>query len=235
MLHCIHGAGNLQRCDLTPAASRYIIFESIDEEDSNNPKIAPGVKSTFESVLLSTLTKKLPSVAIQAFHSNSDFTYLRELAARNIPVLFIDSVERAFTIRKSIDTEKAGTRLAIESKAFPVLDKEEVNKIQIGESGLSLEGRFEILNITQKMLARRWQILQDNAVVDMLDAALFAFIHAATHLGSDSRSDKYGTRNVPLHAKIREIWRKWNEPIKIPDVLWYRRNSRAKQWRSLPG
>ena len=131
--------GDLQRCDLTPAASRYIIFECIDEEDVSKPRLNWGVKNKFESVLLSALTKKLPSIAIAAFVSNSGFPYLRGLAARNIPVLLIDSFERAVTMRRLLPPSGPATILAKEAEAFPILSAEEVQRIRMGESGVTLE------------------------------------------------------------------------------------------------
>ena len=131
--------GKFQRCDLTPAASRYIIFECIDEDDVSKPRINSGVKYKFESVLLSALTKKLPSIAISAFNCDSGFPYLRGLAARNIPVLLIDSFERAVTMRRLLPPSGPATILAKEAEAFPILSAEEVQRIRMGESGVTLE------------------------------------------------------------------------------------------------
>ena len=140
--------GNLQRCDLTPAASRYIIFESIDEDDLSKPRINSGVKKKFESVLLSALTKKLPSIAIAAFQCDSGFPYLRGLAARNIPVLLIDSYERAVTMKRLLSSGGPSTILAKESEAFPILSSEEVQRIRMGESGVTLEVPYLNTHIT---------------------------------------------------------------------------------------
>ncbi len=50
------------RCDLIPSASRYIIFESIDEatagDSSAKAQLTSGPKNNFESVFLSVLTKQ---------------------------------------------------------------------------------------------------------------------------------------------------------------------------------
>lgn len=56
----------MQQCDLTAAASRYIIFESIDEGPDEatsikNGKINIGPAQNFTAVFLHAMTKKLPS------------------------------------------------------------------------------------------------------------------------------------------------------------------------------
>jgi hypothetical protein len=48
--------GTMQRCDLTPAASRYLVFECIDEHTTGNVRNSNAQK-TFEAVFLQCLTR----------------------------------------------------------------------------------------------------------------------------------------------------------------------------------
>jgi hypothetical protein len=57
---------SLQRCDLTAAASRYIVLESFDEGADNTAKVNTTPRVNFQAVLVQCLTRKVPSIAIQS-------------------------------------------------------------------------------------------------------------------------------------------------------------------------
>ena len=94
------------------------------------------------------------TVAIQAFSIDSGIPHLVDLAARNIPVLLLDSTERAITLTTR---DKGNTQLSIESDSFPCISLERVKKMKIVNHTLTLEGRMEILKIAEEMIERNWK------------------------------------------------------------------------------
>eukprot|EP01036_Dinobryon_divergens_P034386 gene34386-44420_t len=87
----------LPHCDLTEAASHYILFECIDE-DTREVKLDPMIN--FESSFMTCLMKKRPSIVIQSHNWRLGVGRLSDYALRNIPVLLLDSTERAVTLKK---------------------------------------------------------------------------------------------------------------------------------------
>jgi hypothetical protein len=198
----------MQRCDLTPAASRYIIFESFDESMSGAEKVTNnGARQSFEATLLQCLTRKLPSIAIQSHLADSGIGYLTELAARNIPVLLLDSTERPITIQKLLPASGLVTRLANESNALPTVSKQRLDRIQVYSDSLTMDGRQELLDIAFEMAERKWHSLTQHGVYDALNTSMIAFLHSALRLGVRTGESSAAGANVPLHARIRELER----------------------------
>ena len=85
----------LQQCDLTEAASRYIIFEGYEEgnDEDDDGSFNRGPQKIFESVFLQYMTRKLPSIAIQCLEPGQGTPFLVDLTSRNIPVLLLDTTE----------------------------------------------------------------------------------------------------------------------------------------------
>ena len=68
-----------------------MIFESLDERDGSKQF---GQKRAFESIFLTSMTRKVPSIAIQSHFCDNGLSVLSALTARGIPVLVLDSRER---------------------------------------------------------------------------------------------------------------------------------------------
>jgi hypothetical protein len=83
--HVTSHPGLLQLCDLTAAASRYVVFESMDEHPGGVSKPNSAAKRNFTSTLLQHLTASMPSICIQSHNIECGITHLAQLAAKNIP------------------------------------------------------------------------------------------------------------------------------------------------------
>jgi hypothetical protein len=196
--------GTMQRCDLTPAASRYLVFECIDENISGNVKNS-NAKTSFEAVFLQCLTRKLPSIAIQSHMADLGIATLNELAARNIPVFLLDSTERAITLQRSLQTGGMHTRLAEESDAFPLVSRSRLKKLRTVGDSLTFEGRQELMDIAFEMVERKWQCLIKYGIFDALDTSFLSFMHSALRLGV--RMDSTSGEKLPLFARAHELER----------------------------
>jgi len=195
----------LQRCDLTPAAERYIIFEGIDEVEGGKPKKNNSMKTTFESIFLSCLTKNLPSIAIQSHAIDLGHAYCAELLARKIPVLFLDSYERAFTFKKSIKSDMLQTKLAKKSDAFPLVSLSKLQKIMRQEDGgLSTGCGTFFLSVAEEMLLKKIKCQIEHGIDDNLDASMIAFLHSVLKLGTNI-GDLFSSESAPLFARIQEL------------------------------
>ena len=197
----------LQGCDLTPAASRYLIFEDFDDEDIEDgvTTFNQGPRKQFESVLLQCLTRKLPSIAIQTHVVDAGLAHLVELASRNIPVLLLDTVERAITTQRDfLRGQKPFTQLAREADSFPVITRERLEAITIDDDdGVTLDGRNELLDIAMELIERKWAVQIKHGVVDVLDASLVAFLHSTLQLGARVTSKNTGEKVRCLPRIIR--------------------------------
>lgn len=204
MLHRLHSMPNqcLQRCDLTPAASRYIVFESVDL-DGELLSLNNNMKSQFESIFLEHLARRLPSIAIQSHYIDMGVPYLVDLASRNIPVLLLDSRERAFTLQRT--GEGTVTRLAKESNAFPSVSKEQLQRITISEDSITLDGRKELVFIAETMIERKWECLIKNNTIDNLNSSMLAFFHSVLRLGAQINDRSRVGKASKLHVRIREL------------------------------
>lgn len=196
----------LQRCDLTAAASRYIVFESFDEGPENTAKVNWGPSTNFQAVLIQCLTRKIPSIAIQGPNISYGVVFLNDLVSRNIPVLLLDSTERAISMRNQIGGDEPSTRLAKESLTFPSISRNRLEKMLVCDDTLSLTTRKELLVIALEMVERKWNCLIRDAVQDSQDCSLVSFMHSALLLGAELEGTDAG-ENVPLHIRIRDLER----------------------------
>ena len=197
----LSGDDQLQRCDLTLAASHYILFECIDEENGDF-NFAP--MNNFDSAFMSCLMKKVPSIVIQS-HCISDITSLSDYALRGIPVLLLDSTERAVTLKNVPANYEPKTILAKKSNAFPDIPVDRLHKIKVDSSGsMDLAGRQELLEICCSMIEDKWAALTAAGVVDALDSSLLAFLHRVLHFKA-GHNGGISVGDVPLYARIREL------------------------------
>jgi hypothetical protein len=193
----------LQRCDLTAAASRYIVFEAFDEGVDNTAKLNSVPKTNFQAVLVQCLTRKIPSIAIQSHSIDSGISFLNDLVSRNIPVLILDSTERAISMRNQIGGAES-SRLGKESIAFPSISRERLEKMLVCDDTLSLSARKELLAIALEMVERKWNCLRREGVQDSLNCPLLSFLHSSLLLGAELEGAAAG-ENVPLHIRIRDL------------------------------
>lgn len=191
----------IQHCDLSPAASHYIIFEGFDPE-TGKKNTAP--KGAFEAILLQCLTRKLPSIAIQALFIDDGVAHLVELSQRGVPVLMLDCTERAMSVSRKVGEPK--TAIALASTQFPVISKDLAQRItQVGkDGGLTIEGRSELLGIAFDMLRRKSQAFVKAGRVDMYNTSRFAFLHSVLNIGGQPKQFSGGNR-MPLWLRIREM------------------------------
>jgi hypothetical protein len=198
------GIHTLQRCDLNPSASTYIIFEAMDKdgnEDGSN-------MHQFQSLFTQCMTKDLPSIAIQAYHLDSArIPSLVDLLKRKVPVLLLDTSERTFS-----NVSRAGpcvTQLAIESNAYPTIPKSLAKKIladMLSNGSLTLSARKLLLQIAEDMLDKRYNVLSTHGVYDSYSTSLYAFIHSVVTIGTDD--NPRNSSNMPLHEAIARLRRK---------------------------
>jgi hypothetical protein len=170
------------QCDLSAAATRYIIFESINEETMT---IDSSLERSFASTFLQWITQKLPSIAIQANYPDDGVSHLIDLAIRGIPVLLLDTFERAVTYCLP-EKERPNTILAKESKAFPSVPMDFLKSLQISplEGNLTVQSRKEIMKIAMDMIERKCFVQISYGTVDKYESAMLAFFHSALLLGS---------------------------------------------------
>ena len=191
-----------ERCDLTPAASRYIIFESRDKEGRETPTTLQLFRSSF----IELLTKSLPSIAISSHKIKDGIGSLVELISRKIPVLLLDSTERAFTLTRaekdeySIKTELARKEVADQ---FPNVDDKDVIDLEIVDGAITLVGRDVLLDKAENMLEQKWETLIKRGTFDSLNASTLAFCHTVLTTGSEFNSNK--PQSIPLYVKIEEL------------------------------
>ena len=199
-------ATDLQQCDLTEAAERYIIFEGYEEglDESEHGHLNDGPQNAFESVFMQYMTKKLPSIAIQCGYANRGFQFLVDLTTRNIPVLLLDTSERCITSAKFDPLMGPATKLAKASDSFPTITLEQFRKLQIHDGRLSDEGMEVLVNIAFEMVERKMNVLVNEGVVDNLRTSLFAFLHHVLTIGA-SLGSADGHDVVPLHERILEM------------------------------
>lgn len=191
---------NQQQCDLSPAASHYIIFESFDPE-TNSINRAP--KKAFEAILLQCITRKLPSIAVQTMAVASTVPHLVELSQRSIPVLILDCDERAFSTQRKVG--EPVTHLAKAADTFPFITKSLATKLKIEEhGGLHVNSRAETLRVAMQMLERKWNAYTEAGRVDIYGASTIAFVHSALQVGSKA-NETGSSRQSPLHQRIKDM------------------------------
>ena len=198
---------NLQRCDLTAAAERYIVFESLDFVEGRRPKMNRSIREYFEAIFLSCLTKSLPSIAIQSHEIVLGISYCQELISRKIPVLFIDSVERAFTYKKPMKKSAIQTSLGKKSNSFPAVEVKKLkDAMSSSHEGLTLSCGNLFLNTAEEMMINKFKVQTDHGVADSLDASTIAFFHSVLKVGSNVNG-LFSSETAPLFARILELER----------------------------
>ena len=189
-----------QRCDLTGAASRFIIFESMNEDGITMENFL----TTFKSVFTQCITKRLPSIAIQSHHTDK-LSDMVDLLARNIPILLLDTNERSFTIHQNV--KEPSSKLAKEARAFSYLRTTEATSIlkDVAYGSLSSDSRNCLLDIAEKMVMRKWSILIKYGVYDSLNTSQLAFFHSALTIGHSIKA--MTEKSTTLHKAIEELER----------------------------
>lgn len=196
---------NLQRCDLTAAAERYIVFEGIDFLEGHKPKKNTSIKNNFEATFLSCLTKSLPSIAIQSHMTDLGIDYCAELISRKIPVLFIDTVERAFTYKKPMKKSAVQTSLGKKSDSFPAVEvKKFKDAVSSSHEGLTQMCGNLFLNIAEEMMIRKYKCQIQHGICDSLDASTIAFFHSVLKVASNVNG-LFSSETAPLFARILEL------------------------------
>lgn len=176
-----------EQCDLTPAASHFIIFESLDFSPDGKCTTNHSPKSRFEATFLECFAHKLPSICIQAFNCGEGFHSLTDFLSRGIPLLLLDTSQRTFTMRSKFDGPKKESRKKKEPYSFPDLTPESIERIYGGakNNSLSQEGKLELLQIAMKMIEGRFSKLIENGHCDAFDTSSVALLHSALELGND--------------------------------------------------
>jgi hypothetical protein len=190
-----HRKSLLKQCDLNPAASTYVILESVDREGRRDIKHM----QQFRSLFIQCMTKNLPSIAVQAYHANSIEPAI-DMLKRGVPVMLLDCTERSFTNSHHVNTL---TKLALRSNAFPKITMSQKNKIlnNVDVNGtLSVEGRAVLLDIAEDMLKAKYEVLIADGVYDALNLSAYAFIHAVLTIGSEVKARSNG--KTSLHDAI---------------------------------
>ena len=217
----------LPQCDLTDAAEFYIIFESYDPPpviaeseksavaENTRPVVGDrnnGPRKQFESTLLQHLTRQLPCVAIAALKVTHGTPFLVDLVNRGIPVLMLDSTERAFTLQKHRSPYDVQTVLAKRSDAFPVVSAKVADIVKQGcEEGwdvgsLPLSARMALLELANEMIERKMMEYETNEPpsCDTLIISRLAFYHAVVNCGN-VYAKKENKGSLPLHERVKEL------------------------------
>jgi len=192
---------SIQRCDLIQSASHVIVFETFEDG-----KAQMGPSKAFQAKLMDAMTTQLPSIAIQL--SACDYAITSDLSRRGIPILFLDSRERAITQR--INTtgmpRQLITHMAQRSNAFPTILASHLAKFPKHPDGtITLAAKRELLHLAFSMIESTVAAMADVDLVDFDNTSAVALIHAALSFGIDgSDSD---SSLVPLYARLQELRR----------------------------
>ena len=192
---------NIQRCDLIQSASHVIVFETFEEG-----KTQMGPSKAFQAKLMDAMTTQLPSIAIQVFAC--DYAITSDLSRRGIPILFLDSRERAITTRvnNSGQARTFITQMAQKSSAFPTIMAAQLAKFPKHPDGtITLAARRELLHLTFDMIISTHLALQENYIIDYDNTSSVALVHRALHFGIDGTDSDSSC--VPLYARLQELRR----------------------------
>lgn len=150
------------------------------------------------------MTRRLPSIAIQCLFPDHGVPFLVDLANRNIPVLLLDTRERAFTLEKYDPKYVPLTDLAKEAEQFPTLTREQYETVKIYDGSLTMEGRMTLLDVAMEMMERALSSLRNAGVCDSLIISTLAYFHSVLTIGNEvGESVLVGA--IPLHARVREM------------------------------
>lgn len=192
---------NLQRCDLIQSASHVIVFETFEDG-----KVQPAASKAFQAKLMDAMTMKLPSIAIQIYAC--DYVMTSDLSRRGIPILFLDTRERAITTKvpNPSTARTPMTHLAKMSKAFPTIAADRIAKFSKNPDGtITLAAKRELLHLAFSMIDSCVDVLCDQCLVDYDNASAIALVHAALLFGTDTTDADSSC--VPLYARIAELKR----------------------------
>lgn len=197
-------ASELEHCDLTKAATHYIIFEGVDfygksAQESKND----GPNGRFKNLFLQVITSFLPSIAI-ATTGDIKYNYdkIASLTRRSIPTLLLDSRQRAFTSHPT--DEKASTRLSRLANQYPSISMAELDDFEVLPDGsLTLSSRLKMLDIAKEMLESQEQCFKENKITNCHVISDLAFLH--TVITSCARSQGKANKTDPLWRRIEEM------------------------------
>lgn len=173
----------LERCDLTKAATHFIIFEGVDIDDSSGKTLQQchndGPADKFRNLFLQTTAAHLPSLAVATTgHNEYNYERLAALCRRGIPTLLLDSRQRAFTTNKSsLDVSRMSddaecTDLSKEAKQFPRVGEKDLELLHEDDDTLfSLKAKKILLKIAMDMLKRQMKAFNPYENADLLKKA----------------------------------------------------------------
>jgi hypothetical protein len=165
-----------------------------DHNDHTNDSNTVGKQNTqcfsdFHCDFIFHFAKRLPSIAIQAFYCGLGIEFLKKLAIKDIPVLFLDTYERTVTSKYPVLNNPL-TKLARSEKdcCFPeiieIREKGKKLEVEYKKKGqLKLSSRLKILEMCLKMEAKRSKAQYDNGV-DRDYYPTLAFLKSALLIGS---------------------------------------------------
>jgi hypothetical protein len=191
----------LQRCDMIQSASHVIIFETFED---GKAQMAPS--KAFQAKLMDAMTQALPSMAIQIYAC--EYNQVSDLSRRGIPILFLDSRERAITMRvpSTPGPRQLMTHLAQACEAFPTIAAEHLAQFPKNPDGtVTLTAKRSLLHLAFRMITSQVDALADQNIVDYDNSSSVALIHAALLFGIDA-TDADGAQ-VPLYVRIQELKR----------------------------
>jgi hypothetical protein len=184
----------LQQCDMNSACTHMIVFETLDMVKQCWNATA---RKSFENTFIECMTRKLPSIVIQAQRCDGGIQQLGDIVRRNIPLLLLDSRERWPLItpeENSLNCRNPVTALAKELGSLepPVELKEET---------------FDKTAVAKRLLTEHCNALRESGteggVAENWDASTLAFFRGLCDytLHQQRRSDK-PQRRMSLHSAI---------------------------------
>jgi hypothetical protein len=207
-------ASEWSTCDLTSAATHFIIFEALDPKD-NRGVDSRGASKTFRNLFTSVISANLPSIIIascgdQTIYDttgkSSNGLQFADLARRQIPILLLDVRMRAFSSHENIvtDTEQR-THLCKQANQFPQIAIESLKDYHFQKygRGLTLQSRYKLFEVATKLIEESFaQFILKNAV-DYYEISDLAFLHSAITIGGAQRDEH--KRTDPLWQRILEL------------------------------
>jgi hypothetical protein len=208
VLNETYGEKTLPRCDLIRSADRYIIFESLDfpspqnqdddetipdklsnNQNDNDTAVKQNTQccNDFHCEFIFHFAKRLPSIAIQAFYCGLGIEFLKRLAIKDIPVLFLDSYERSVTSNYPNLTGPRTQMANTDGKgSFPEIDEKFLQYLHSRKKGqLTFASRLKILKKCVEMERKRSNAQYQHGVNrDYYQAATIAFLKSALLIGS---------------------------------------------------
>jgi len=211
------------QCDLTGAASRYVIFEGYNEKERGKKGDKNGTpKTNFDTKLLDYMKKLgLPCICIKAFEmTHENMLEINQYTADKIPCLLLDSSERPFTMLKQ--PSKCKTLLARESLVFEFDNYEvELKDMKLDENGeLLLDSRKKILNWAIDVANDSWKTRIKYGVYDAYLTNAIALFHSALRVGNCviEKDDTMKTSTLADDDEKPTLYDKFLKYIRSEDV-----------------